>query len=60
VTDIFIDGGRVLLGEEFTDISLRTKGRNIESVGASCARGVLAVDARGLLVLPCGPARRRI
>jgi len=52
VTDIVIEGGRALLGEEFADASLRTAGRDIEAIGNVQARGTLAIDARGLLVLP--------
>jgi len=52
VTDIVVEGGRALLGEEFADASLRTAGRDIEAIGTVSARGALAIDARGLLVLP--------
>ena len=33
MTDIFIEGGRALLGEEFEDASVRTSGWDIGSVG---------------------------
>jgi alpha-D-ribose 1-methylphosphonate 5-triphosphate diphosphatase len=52
VTDIFIEGGRVLLGEEFEDVSLRTAGSDIGSVGSDRSHGALTIDARGLTVLP--------
>jgi alpha-D-ribose 1-methylphosphonate 5-triphosphate diphosphatase len=52
VTDIFIEGGRVLLGEEFCDTTLQTFGRDIAAVGYSQPSASLAIDARGLLVLP--------
>jgi len=52
VTDIFVEGGRALLGEEFADASLRTSGSDIDAIGTDQARGALAIDARGLLVLP--------
>ena len=52
MTDIVVEGGRALLGEEFADASLRTAGRDIEAIGTVSARGALAIDARGLLVLP--------
>jgi alpha-D-ribose 1-methylphosphonate 5-triphosphate diphosphatase len=52
VTEIFIEGGRVLLGNEITKTSLRTAGREISAVGADRAGGSLAIDAGGLLVLP--------
>jgi alpha-D-ribose 1-methylphosphonate 5-triphosphate diphosphatase len=52
VTDIFIEGGRALLGEEFADVSLRTAGSDIGSVGSDRSHGALTIDARGLTVLP--------
>jgi alpha-D-ribose 1-methylphosphonate 5-triphosphate diphosphatase len=52
VTDILVEGGRVLLGDEFADSSLRTTGRDISAVGTDQGRSSLAIDARGLLVLP--------
>ena len=52
MTDILIEGGRVLLGDEFADSSLRTAGRDISAVGTDQGRSSLAIDARGLLVLP--------
>jgi alpha-D-ribose 1-methylphosphonate 5-triphosphate diphosphatase len=52
VTDIFVEGGRALLGDEFADASLRTAGRDIAEIGADHGRVSLTLDARGLLVLP--------
>lgn len=52
MTDILIEGGRALLGEEFGDASLQTTGREIASVGSDQPRAPLAINARGLLVLP--------
>lgn len=52
MTDIFIEGGRALLGHEFTETSLRTAGREIDAVGTDRNRNALGIDARGLLVLP--------
>lgn len=52
MTDILIEGGRALLGEEFGDASLQTTGREIASVGSDRPRAPLAINARGLLVLP--------
>ena len=52
MTDIFIEGGRVLLGDEFVDTSLWTAGRDIGAIGSDRGHGDLAIDARGLLVLP--------
>ena len=52
MTDILIEGGRALLGNEIAETSLRTAGREISAVGADHGRGSLAIDAGGLLVLP--------
>jgi alpha-D-ribose 1-methylphosphonate 5-triphosphate diphosphatase len=52
VTDIFIEGGRTLLGDEILETSLRITGRDIGAIGASHGRGSLELNARGLLVLP--------
>ena len=52
MTDILIEGGRALLGNEIAETSLRTAGRDIGAVGTDHGRGSLAVDASGLLVLP--------
>ena len=52
MTDIFIENGRALLGNELHETSLRTAGREIDAVGADHGRGSLGIDASGLLVLP--------
>jgi alpha-D-ribose 1-methylphosphonate 5-triphosphate diphosphatase len=51
VSDIFIEGGRALLGGEILEASLRTANGEIGAVG-SARRGSFCIDARGLLVLP--------
>jgi len=52
VTDIFIEGGQALLGNEIHKTSLRIAGREIGAVGSDQGRGSLGIDANGLLVLP--------
>lgn len=52
MTDISIEGGRVLRGDEFADASLRVAGRDIHTIGTDHGHGIAAIDARGLLVLP--------
>lgn len=52
MTDMLIEGGRVLLGTEITDTSLQIAGRDIVAVGSDHARGAQSIDAGGLLVLP--------
>ena len=52
MTDIFIEGGRTLLGNEIQETSLRIAGREISAVGSEPGRGALGIDARGLVVLP--------
>ena len=52
MTDIYIEGGRVLLGHEIHETSLRIAGRDISAVGAEQGRGSSGIDAEGLLVLP--------
>jgi len=52
VTDMFIEGGRTLLGHEFQETSLRIAGREIAAVGADHGRGSFGIDAGDLLVLP--------
>jgi alpha-D-ribose 1-methylphosphonate 5-triphosphate diphosphatase len=52
VTDIFIEGGRALIGSEFVETSLSVSGTDIAQVDASRGRARLAIDARNLLVLP--------
>ncbi|RXT49061.1 alpha-D-ribose 1-methylphosphonate 5-triphosphate diphosphatase [Bradyrhizobium betae] len=52
MTDIFIEGGRALIGTEFVETSLSVAGTDIAQVDASRGRARLAIDARNLLVLP--------
>jgi alpha-D-ribose 1-methylphosphonate 5-triphosphate diphosphatase len=56
VTDIFIEGGRALLGDEMLETSLLIAGSDITAVGTNHGRGShsgsLGIDARDLLVLP--------
>jgi alpha-D-ribose 1-methylphosphonate 5-triphosphate diphosphatase len=52
VTDILIEGGRALLGDEILETSLRVAGRDIGAIGNSHGRGSLELDATDLLVLP--------
>lgn len=52
MTDMLIEGGRVLLGTEMADVPLRIAGREIAAVGADHGHSTLSVDAGGLLVLP--------
>jgi len=52
VTDIFIDRGRVLIGNEIAETSLRIAGREIAAIDADHGRSPLGIDASGLLVLP--------
>jgi hypothetical protein len=52
VTDIFIEGGRALLGGEIHDTSLQIAGGKISAVGSEHGRGSLGLDASDLKVLP--------
>ncbi|MDA9435205.1 alpha-D-ribose 1-methylphosphonate 5-triphosphate diphosphatase [Bradyrhizobium sp. CCBAU 51627] len=52
MTDIFIQGGRTLIGSEFVETSLGVSGTEIGHIDASRGRAQLAIDARNLLVLP--------
>jgi alpha-D-ribose 1-methylphosphonate 5-triphosphate diphosphatase len=52
VTDIFIEGGRALIGREIVEASLRVAGREISTVGSDQERAALHIDADGLKVLP--------
>ena len=52
MTDIFIEGGRALLGGELLDSSLSIADGEIHAVGAARGRGSHDLDARDLLVLP--------
>ncbi|MBR0785336.1 alpha-D-ribose 1-methylphosphonate 5-triphosphate diphosphatase [Bradyrhizobium iriomotense] len=52
MTDIFLEGGRALIGTELAETSLAVSGPDIADVEASRGRARLAIDARNLLVLP--------
>ena len=56
MSEIFIEGGRALLGKEndkeVRETSLQIAGGRIEAVGAERGRGSFGLDASGLLVLP--------
>jgi alpha-D-ribose 1-methylphosphonate 5-triphosphate diphosphatase len=52
VTDIFLEGGRTLIGSELVETSLLVSGTDIAQLDASRGRTRLAIDARDLLVLP--------
>jgi alpha-D-ribose 1-methylphosphonate 5-triphosphate diphosphatase len=52
VTDIFLEGGRALIGSEFAETSLLVSGTDIAEINASRSRARLAIKARDLLVLP--------
>lgn len=52
MTDIFLEGGRALIGAELVETSISVSGTDIAQVDASRGRARLAIDARGLLVLP--------
>jgi alpha-D-ribose 1-methylphosphonate 5-triphosphate diphosphatase len=52
VTDIFIAGGRALVGSAIQETSLSIAEGAIREIGASHTRGALALDATDLLVLP--------
>ncbi|MFK4617184.1 phosphonate metabolism protein PhnM [Bradyrhizobium diazoefficiens] len=52
MTDIFLEGGRALIGTELVETSLSVAGTDIARVDAARGRARLAIDARNLLVLP--------
>ncbi|HMI12766.1 MAG TPA: alpha-D-ribose 1-methylphosphonate 5-triphosphate diphosphatase, partial [Bradyrhizobium sp.] len=52
MTDIFIEGGRTLLGGEILETSVQIAGGKISAVESGHGRGSLGIDARDLLVLP--------
>ena len=52
MTNLSIEGGRALLGEEFHETSLRIAGRDISAVGSDHGHGPFGIDASGLKVLP--------
>ncbi|MCK1425154.1 alpha-D-ribose 1-methylphosphonate 5-triphosphate diphosphatase [Bradyrhizobium sp. 180] len=52
MTDIFLEGGRVLIGAGLVETSLLVSGTDIALVDVPRGRARLAIDARDLLVLP--------
>jgi len=52
MTDIIIEGGRTLLGDQIVDTSLLIADGAIRAIGSAKARSSLGLDARDLLVLP--------
>jgi alpha-D-ribose 1-methylphosphonate 5-triphosphate diphosphatase len=50
--DILIEGGRALIGDEICETSVRVADGKISAVGTDLGAESLAIDARGLLVLP--------
>lgn len=52
MTDIFLEGGRTLIGFDLVETSLSLSGTDIVAVDASRGRARLAINARNLLVLP--------
>jgi alpha-D-ribose 1-methylphosphonate 5-triphosphate diphosphatase len=52
VTDISIEGGQVLLGEDVIETSLQIANGAIRAAGSDRGRATLGLDAKGLKVLP--------
>jgi alpha-D-ribose 1-methylphosphonate 5-triphosphate diphosphatase len=52
VTDIFIEGGRTLLGGDIVEASLQIADGEISELGSYHGHGSLGIDGRDLLVLP--------
>ena len=52
MTDIFIEGGRVLLGGEIRETSVQIAGGKISAVDSDHGRGSFGLDASDLKVLP--------
>ncbi|MFC0241773.1 alpha-D-ribose 1-methylphosphonate 5-triphosphate diphosphatase [Rhodopseudomonas telluris] len=52
MTDILIEGGRVLLQDDLAETSLAVVGGAIDGAGASNGHAAMRIDAGGLLVLP--------
>jgi alpha-D-ribose 1-methylphosphonate 5-triphosphate diphosphatase len=52
VTDIFIEGGRALLGRDFAETSVCIGGGDIQELGGGATPGAVELDAHDLLVLP--------
>jgi alpha-D-ribose 1-methylphosphonate 5-triphosphate diphosphatase len=51
MTELFIEGGRTLIGQEIGETSLTISGGSIAYIDGT-AHGALGLDARGLLVMP--------
>ena len=52
MSELYVEGGRALLGNEIREASLRIAGREIVAVGTDDGHGAPGIDAGGLLVLP--------
>lgn len=52
MTDILVEGGQALLGQEFVETWLLMTGREIAAIGSDQRHRAVTLDARGLLVLP--------
>lgn len=52
MTDILVEGGQALLGQEFVETTLLMTGREIAAIGSDQRHRAVTLDARGLLVLP--------
>ncbi|PZA11289.1 alpha-D-ribose 1-methylphosphonate 5-triphosphate diphosphatase [Rhodopseudomonas palustris] len=52
MTEIAIEGGRTLVGDEIAEASLQIAGGAIAAVGSASGNAAIRIDARGLLVLP--------
>lgn len=52
MTEIVVEGGRTLIGPDLVETSLTVSGQDIAQLDAARGRAALAIDARGLLVLP--------
>lgn len=52
MSEIAIEGGRTLVGDEIAEASLQLAGGAIAAVGSTSGNAAIRIDARGLLVLP--------
>ncbi|MGY8666759.1 alpha-D-ribose 1-methylphosphonate 5-triphosphate diphosphatase [Bradyrhizobium sp. UFLA05-109] len=52
MTEIFLEGGRALIGTEIVETSLVVSGQDIAAIDRGRGRVPLAIDARNLLLLP--------
>ena len=52
MSELYIEGGRALLGHEILEASLRIAGREIVAVGTDNGHGAPGIEAGGLLVVP--------